>query len=188
VACGKAVDSLLLVACSLTTLIQPTQKDVRLISTVRPVAKEESVMRSKYHLIMTIPTLVVTVIIAFLLFQTGCSEDWRQKAQGVHASSVQIWHEQWTVNFGSMSIGLQGGNGGNYRLGDLKPGGPIRVVIFRDIPPGYVEVARKWGVKVGGAYVQKDRDKFEYICDVDLKLSDEDLAKTFGVENKFRGR
>ena len=70
----------------------------------------------------------------------------------------------------------------------LKPGGPIRVVTFRDIPPGYVEVARKWGVKVGGAYVQKDRDKFEYICDVDLKLSDEDIAKTFGVENKFRGR
>jgi len=98
----------------------------------------------------------------------------------IEASSVQIAYMSGTKVIGEIG----------FKLGpDLIPGqgeasGPVKVMIFREIAPQHAATAKKWGVKVGGAYLEKGQGQYEYICDVDLTLSDEELAKQFGVETK----
>ena len=69
----------------------------------------------------------------------------------------------------------------DHSLPQVQAGGPVKVMIFREIAPEHLETAMKWGVKVGGAYIQKGPTEYEYIRDIDLALSDEELAKQFGV-------
>lgn len=64
----------------------------------------------------------------------------------------------------------------------LEQAADVDVIICREIRPEHLEYAKKTGVKVGAAYIQRGAEQFEYIRDVDLNLSDKELAKQFGVE------
>lgn len=96
----------------------------------------------------------------------------------VKADTVQIAYAHGTKMIGGIQFEL----GADLSLGEAEPAGPVTVMIFRQIAPQDLETARRWGVKVGGAYIQKGPTEFEYIRDVDLSLSDEELAAQFGVE------
>lgn len=62
-------------------------------------------------------------------------------------------------------------------------GGPVKILIFRSFGTNDLERATKLGLKVGIAYLMKGGE-FQYISDVDLKLTDQELAKQFGIETK----
>ena len=62
--------------------------------------------------------------------------------------------------------------------------GPKTVHIWRDIPAQSAAAAKKHGVVVGKAYLERANGTLQYVCDVDLKLSDKELAKVFGVQVK----
>lgn len=98
----------------------------------------------------------------------------------VKADSVQIAYVSGIKMIGGIRFKL----GTDSTLGPGEAQGPVKVMIFREIDPQSLETAKKWGVKVGGAYIQTGQTQYEYIKDVDLALSDEELAKQFGVESK----
>lgn len=62
------------------------------------------------------------------------------------------------------------------------------VEIVREISPAELEFAKKAGLKVGGAYIRKSQNEneFEFIRDIDLTLSDKELAKQFGVDEESK--
>jgi|GEM_PF-6593407 len=94
----------------------------------------------------------------------------------VKANSVQIVYASVTVTIGHMSMKFGS-------PGQVEAQGPVKVMIFREIAHQHLETAKQWGVKVGGAYIQKGPTEYEYIRDVDLTLSDEELAEQFGAES-----
>jgi len=98
----------------------------------------------------------------------------------IKADSVQIAYMNYTKILGQMEFKL----GEEMLPGAPEPSGPVKVMIFREIASENLAAAKELGVKVSGAYIQKEPTKYVYICDVDLKLSDEELAKQFGVETK----
>jgi hypothetical protein len=98
----------------------------------------------------------------------------------VKANSVQIAYMGGTKVIGEIRFKL----GPGLIPGQGEAQGPVKVMIFREIAPKRLETAKQWGVKVGGAYIQKGPAEYEYIRDVDLALSDEELAEQFGVESK----
>jgi hypothetical protein len=62
--------------------------------------------------------------------------------------------------------------------------GSKTIHIWRDIPPENVASAKKHGVVVGKAYLERPNGTLQYVCDVDLKLTDKQLAAIFGVQVK----
>jgi len=98
--------------------------------------------------------------------------------KNIKANSVQISYKDRSMILGEMISKL----GADMLPGAMEPSGPIKVIIFREIAPDNLATAKKWGVKVGGAYIQQGPTKYKYIREVDLSLSDEELAKQFGVK------
>ena len=96
----------------------------------------------------------------------------------IKANSVQIAYEGIAITLGESEYKLDPSN----TPGQPQPRGPLGVVIFRQIAPQNLDAAKEWGVKVGGAYIQKGPTEYEYIREVDLGLPDVELARQFGVE------
>lgn len=95
----------------------------------------------------------------------------------IKANSVKIADEIGVETIGEINFSAApGANSGN-------ASGPIVVMIFRVIAPQDLQVAKEWGVKVGGAYIQKSQTEYEYIRDVDLSKSNDELARQFGVKS-----
>lgn len=93
------------------------------------------------------------------------------------ADSLSIEDARHTMLYGMMSFGLRPSG----VLGPARASGPKRVVIFRAIRPANAARAKELGVKPGAAYLLTESGGFKYIRDVDLKLTDEQLCKQFGV-------
>jgi hypothetical protein len=61
-----------------------------------------------------------------------------------------------------------------------RPGGNTKIVIWRSLASNE-QTATRHGLQTGKAYLLQDGPRFEYVRDVDLQLSDDELAKLFGV-------
>ena len=112
------------------------------------------------------------------------SKDQKQEAttsseKNLTFNSVRIYNGSKSVAIGKFASTV--GAGG--MLGESKPMKPT-VDIIREISSGELEFAKKAGLKVGGAYIRNSQNdnEFEHIRDVDLALSDKELAKQFGVD------
>jgi len=99
--------------------------------------------------------------------------------ENVKFNSARIYNGSKSLAIGKFTSTV--GTGG--MLGGSKPMSPT-VEIIREISPGELDFARKAGLEVGGAYIRKNQkeNEFEHIRDVDLALSDKELAKQFGVD------
>ena len=132
----------------------------------------------------TLTRTAIVVSVAFLLIASACSgkneEANTSPRKKVKANSVQIAYVSGTKVIGEVGFKL----GAEGIPGQGEPLGPVKVTIFREIAPQDAETAKQLGVRVGGAYIQKGLTEYEYIRDVDLALSDEELAKQFGVESE----
>lgn len=123
----------------------------------------------------------IPAVLMIFFFHTGCRQ--KKKDKNIKASCVEIWYEYLKIKFGSMEIALSDWNGKYEFEGEAKMIGPVKVVIIREIAPELKNDYKKIGLAVGKAYIKKVSDEYEYICNVNLSLSDKDLAKQFGVEN-----
>jgi ankyrin repeat protein len=108
-----------------------------------------------------------------ILERAGAKENDHEKNDTIKADSIVINTLQGRHIIGQMKF-----TAGNFAA---EPAGPITVIIFREIQDKQKELAQEIGVKAGGAYFDRGQQKYEYIRDVDLRLSDEDLAKQFGL-------
>ena len=101
----------------------------------------------------------------------------------IKADSVQVSYANNTVILGAIGGQPFASFGGNGAVPKLIALGPVKVWIFKEVDPEYQEFMRdEYGVELGGAYLETGPDQFEFIRLVDISLSDEELAKLFGIE------
>ena len=96
----------------------------------------------------------------------------------IKADVVEIVDSNGILTLGAVQMGIDP----DMVPTDSKAAGPVIVAIFREISPQHLESARQWGVKVGSAYFRTGPTKFEYIGEVDLSLTNDELAALFGVQ------
>jgi hypothetical protein len=94
---------------------------------------------------------------------------------GFKAKSVSIIRGEMASCRGQMGYAITSSGPGS-----AEPASP-NVIVIRQIAPEDTDKAKALGLKIGGAYLNKGSGKYEFLKDVDLVLSDEDIAREFGV-------
>ncbi len=102
--------------------------------------------------------------------QVGSSENTSFKAK-----SVSIIRGGWASCHGQMSYAITSSG-----PGPAEPANP-NIIVICEVVADDVEKAKALGLKVGGAYLNKGSGKYEFLKDVNLPLSDEEIARQFGV-------
>jgi hypothetical protein len=98
------------------------------------------------------------------------------------ANSVTICSNGGCVISGEIMYPLSGFFGGQKR--DPEPGGPNRVIIWRDFSSDEAITASKLDLRSGVAYLRTDSGEYKVIRKIDLKKSDDELCAEFGITNK----
>jgi len=142
-------------------------------------------------------TLIIAATIASLLL-AGCGDRTSNEQEAavavaepapvvapkeIKADSVQVSYAESTVILGAVGAQPFASFGGNGAVPKLMALGPVKVWIFKEIDPQFVDFMKdEYGVELGGAYLETAPEQFEFIRHVDITLSDEELAKQFGIE------
>lgn len=101
----------------------------------------------------------------------------------IKADSLQVSYAENTVILGAIGGQPFASFGGSGEVTKLFALGPVKVWVFKEIDPQLVDFMKEeYGVEVGGSYLETGPEQFEFIRHVDITLSDEELARQFGIE------
>lgn len=103
--------------------------------------------------------------------------------EDIKADSVQVSYADSTIILGAIGGRPFAAFDGNGEVTKLFALGPVKVWIFKEIDPENLDFMKdEYGVEVGGSYLETGPEQFKFIRHVDITLSDEELAKEFGIE------
>jgi hypothetical protein len=126
--------------------------------------------------------------VVFLLGVSGCgkTKESTEQINVTKASSIHIITHGMEYLHGAMTLDMTPGSGVDMSsLRDSRNGDVVYIVRdFIGADQEFISTAKLLGLKEGKAYIRTGSPKYvyNYICDVDLKLSDYELCKQFGVE------
>ena len=160
------IASLIIAGCDRNTSNEPTNEENAGVTTDGSNSSPETTLGSQQNTSIAADNPAAAVI-----------------SKDIKADSVQISYADNTVILGAIGAQIFAAFGNNGAVPTLLALGPVKVWIFKEIDPAYQEFMRdEYGVEVGGSYLEAGPDQFEFIRRVDITLSDEELAKQFGIE------
>ncbi|ABL66129.1 hypothetical protein Cpha266_2117 [Chlorobium phaeobacteroides DSM 266] len=150
------------------------------------ILKNSSIMK----IMFAIATIVACIIVATYLFTDGV---WRKESMPISkqeteqaspksvslptADNVTIFNNGFGISHGAIEYSLKNGKS--------QPSGPVIVYLWRNATPKEQLGMKKEGIRIGCAYLVTEKDghnKYEFVREIDLTLSDEKIYAMFGVK------